>query len=251
MDPLHSARLEILCGKVFNECCLKTLARIPDDFIDLVITSPPYNMNLRVSNGRYIKRSRTDPTARKYEHFDDAMLQEDYLAHHTAVLQELLRVSPIVFYNVSIVSGSKRSLFALIGAFNEQLKDIIIWDKGHGEPAALTGVINRQMELILVFHRTDAITRAFAEATFGRGRLSDVWHIKRQPKKSDINGATFPEALVERILENFSVEGAVVYDPFMGSGTTAVVAEKMGRYWFGSDIVPEACAETMKNVGRK
>ena len=44
---------KIELNKIYNESCLETLKRIPDNFIDLVITSPPYNMNLRIRKGEY------------------------------------------------------------------------------------------------------------------------------------------------------------------------------------------------------
>ena len=44
---------EELINKIFNESCLDTMKRIPDNFVDVVITSPPYNMNLRIRKGEY------------------------------------------------------------------------------------------------------------------------------------------------------------------------------------------------------
>ena len=54
--------------------------------------------------------------------------------------------------------------------------------------------------------------------------------------------------LVEKILENFSEEEQVVYDPFMGTGTTAIVAMKMNRYYIGSEISSEYCALTKSKL---
>ena len=247
---LRKAQISKWCGRIYNETCLDTMARLPDSFIDLAITSPPYNMNLRVQGGRYTKRSRTDPVARKYSLFDDAMPLEEYYAMHAEILAELLRVARLVFYNVGIVTGSKRSVFKMIGAFNEYLKEIIVWDKGHGEPAALSGVINRRSELILVFAQEGAITRQFPEAQFEGGMLSDVWEIKRERSTSEYNRAVFPQALVEHILLNFSKEGAVVYAPFMGTGTVGLVAKKLGRHWLGSEIIPEEVLLARERIGR-
>ena len=64
------------------------------------------------------------------------------------------------------------------------------------------------------------------------------------------HGATFPELLVEKILTNFSREGDVVYDPFMGTGTTAVVCKRMGRRYIGSELLPhyvEIAKDRLKN----
>ena len=60
-----------LINKVFNESCLDTMKRIPDDFVDVVITSPPYNMNLRIRNGEYCSRQIVKEISTKYEDFPD------------------------------------------------------------------------------------------------------------------------------------------------------------------------------------
>lgn len=224
-------------NKIYNENCLDTMAKIPSNYIDLVITSPPYNMNLRIRNGKYCSRQITKEFSTKYSGFDDNLPIDEYYEFHLKVLKELLRVSNIVFYNIQIVTGSKRAFFKIIGEMHEYLKDIIIWDKGVAQPAMCVGVLNRQSELILVFERDNAISRKFKECNFERGTLNDVWNIKRGSKKVKNHGAVFPEELVEKILANFSKEGAVVYDPFMGTGTTAVVAQRMKRKYIGSELV--------------
>jgi site-specific DNA-methyltransferase (adenine-specific) len=220
-----------------NESCVETMKKMEDNSVDLVVTSPPYNMNLRIRNGEYCSRQIVKEFSTKYEGFDDNLPIDEYNEFHTNVLQELLRVSPLVFYNVAIVTGSKRSVFKMIGDFNEYLKDIIIWDKGHGQPAMAENVMNRRTELILVFDKYDGISRQFLDkGQFDRGTLDDIWIIKRQRSKAKANTAVFPEELVETILRNFTQEGDTIYDPFMGTGTTAVVAQHMGRNYIGSEI---------------
>ena len=237
---------------IFKESCLDTLGRIPDDSIDLVITSPPYNMNLRIRNGEYTSRQIVKEISTKYDDFADNMPIEDYYNFHKGVLEELLRVSNLVFYNIQIVTGSKRAIFRIIGHFSDSLKEIIIWDKGNGQPAMQEQVLNRRSELILVFEKDYPISRQFRSAPFKRGTLDDVWLVKRERKKGVKNhGATFPEELIRKILENFSVAGDVVYDPFLGTGTTAIVAKKMGRHYLGSEISEEYFAisvDKLKNT---
>ena len=92
---------------IYNECCLKTLNKIDDNLINTVITSPPYNMNLRVRNNEYCSRQITKELTKYNEGFTDNLTVDQYNAFHTKVLTELLRVSPIVFYNIQIVTGSK------------------------------------------------------------------------------------------------------------------------------------------------
>ncbi len=241
--------LNMELNKIYNEDCLTTLKKMKDDSIDLVVTSPPYNMNLRIRRkkgkgkyedgawGEYTSRQIVKEFSSKYEQFDDNLPIDEYNALHTEILTELLRVSPLVFYNISIVTGSKRSVFKMIGDFNEQLKDIIIWDKGHGQPAMAEQVLNRRTELILVFDKHDAISRQFLEkGRFKRGTLEDIWVIKRQQSKLKGHGAVFPEKLVETVLTNFTDENDVIYDPFMGTGTTALVAQNLNRNYIGSEI---------------
>ena len=226
----------MITNEVYNENCLETLKRFEDKSIDIVITSPPYNMNLRIRNGGYCSRQIVKEFSTKYEGFDDNLPIEDFYKLHSDVIKELLRVSKLIFYNIQIVTGSKRAFFKIIGEFSEQLKDVIIWDKGVAQPAMLAGVLNRQSELILVFDSENAISRKFSKCNFERGTLSDIWNIPRGKKVDKSHGATFPEELVSTILENFSNEGDIVYDPFMGTGTTAIVSEKMNRKWVGSEL---------------
>lgn len=97
-------------------------------------------------------------------------------------------------------------------------------------------VLNRRTELILVFDSKNAISRQFEKANFERGTLDDLWQIKRGKKIADNHSAVFPEELVSTIIRNFSNENDIVYDPFMGTGTTAVVAKKLNRHFLGSEL---------------
>ena len=216
---------------IYNESCLETLKKIPNDFVDVVVTSPPYNMNLRIRKGEYCSRQIVKEISTKYEGFSDNLPIDDYNKFHSEVLSELLRVSNLIFYNVQIVTGSKRSIFKMIGDFHKNLKDIIVWDKGHAEPAIQQQVMNRRTELILVFEKDYPISRQFRSATFKRGTLDDIWEIKRHKskRKDENHGAVFPEELIFKIIENFSEQEDIIYDPFLGTGTAAVVAKKLKR----------------------
>lgn len=226
-------------NKIYNEDCLDTLKKMPDNFVDLVVTSPPYNMNLRIRNGKYCSRQIVEEFSTKYSGFSDNIPIDDFYNFHLSVLKELLRVSNIIFYNIQVVTGSKRAFFKIIGELNEYLKDIVIWDKGVAQPAMAGGVLNRQSELILIFEKDNAISRQFKKCNFGRGTLNDVWVIKRGYKDKKLKGhsAVFPEELIERILVNFTNENDIVYDPFMGTGTTAIVCKKLQRNFIGSELV--------------
>lgn len=229
-------------NKIFNESCEDTLKKLPKDSIDLVITSPPYNMNLRIRNNKYCSRQilKTEFST-KYEGFDDNLPIDEYYNFHSKIISELLRVSSVIFYNIQIVTGSKRAFFKIIGDYSDYIKDIIVWDKGVAQPAMAKNVLNRQSELIIVFDSNRAISRQFDVCNFGRGTLNDVWTIKRGKKISKEHSATFPEELVEKIITNFTNENDIIYDPFAGTGTTAIVAKRLNRNYICSEISKKYC----------
>tara|TARA_R110002012_G_C11415188_1_gene587549 strand:- start:13 stop:735 length:723 start_codon:yes stop_codon:yes gene_type:complete len=229
-----------MINKIHNENCLDTMSRMKDKFIDLTLTSPPYNMNLRIRNGKYCSRQIVKEFSTKYDSYSDNLPINEFYELHSEILNELLRVSKIVFYNFQIVTGSKRAFFKLIGEFSEQIKDIIIWDKINSQPAMQSDVMNSQNEIILILG-DNPISRKFSNSNFKRGTLSNVWSIKRGKKITKKHRATFPEELVDKILKNFTKENDLVYDCFMGSGTTAKMCLKNNRYFIGSEISKEYC----------
>tara|TARA_R100001440_G_scaffold65836_1_gene86768 strand:- start:277 stop:1014 length:738 start_codon:yes stop_codon:yes gene_type:complete len=241
--------------KILQGDCLNLLKKIDNDSIDIVITSPPYNMNLRIRNGKYCSRQIVKEISTKYTEFDDNLPIEEYNKFHTEVLKELLRVADLVFYNIQIVTGSKRSIFKMIGEFSDNLKEIIVWDKGHGQPAMQKQVLNRRTELILVFEKDYPISRQFRKrGKFARGTVDDIWEIKRQRNNIKNHAATFPEDLVKKIIENFSDENDTILDCFLGTGTTAVVAKKLNRNFIGMEISPkyvEITKDRLKTNGKK
>ena len=227
-------------NKNYNENCLDTMGRMEDNFVDLTVTSPPYNMNLRISKGKYISRQIVKEFSTKYIGFNDNLPIDEFYELHKQILSELLRVSKIVFYNFQVVTGSKRAFFKLIGEFSDQIKDIIIWDKVNGQPAMQSDVMNSQNEIILILG-DNPISRKFTNSNFKRGEMTNVWSIKRGKRISKKHGATFPEELIDKIVKNFTSENDIIYDPFMGSGTTAKMAKVNKRNWIGSETSPEYC----------
>ena len=223
---------------IYNESCLDTMKRFEDQSIDCVITSPPYNMNLRIRNGKYCSRQIVKEFSTKYDDFDDNLPIEEFYDLHKSILYEIVRVSKLSFYNFQIVTGSKRAFFKLIGDFNEHTKDMIIWDKCHAQPAMQTKVMNSQFEVLLVLG-DNPISRQFSKCNFDRGTLSNVWYIKKGKRKFKNHRAIFPIALVNEILKNFTNEGDIVYDPFLGTGTTALCCQEMGRKYIGSEKTKE------------
>lgn len=231
--------------------CLERMKEIPDGSVDLAVTSPPYNMNLRISRRqdgsfRYHSRQIVKEITTKYSDFDDNLPMSELFDFNKRVIDELLRVSSLVFYNVQVLTGNKPAFLKLIGHYHESIKEIIIWDKVNAQPAVGGGVLNSQFELILVLSGADAATRKFKQASFPRGTVSNVWGIKRGSKVTNTHGAVFPVELAEKVIGNFSSSGDTILDPFMGTGTAGVAAKNLNRSFIGVEM-----DETYFNIAKE
>jgi len=222
--------------KIMQGDCLDRMKEIESGSVDMILTSPPYNMNLRIRNGKYCSRQIVKEISTKYERFSDNLPMDDYFEFNRSVLTECLRVSDLVFYNVQFLTGNKPALFKLIGEFSDKVKELIIWDKCSAQPAIGTGVMNSQFEVLIVLQNSAPQSRAFKTAEFDRGTLSNVWNIKRGKKVDKSHGAVFPLELAEKAISSFSKSGATILDPFMGMGTTGVACKKLGRNFIGIEL---------------
>ncbi len=216
--------------------CLERMKEIESGSVDMIFTSPPYNMNLRIRNGKYCSRQIVKEISTKYTNFDDNLPMEDYFNFNKSVINECLRVSDLVFYNVQFLTGNKPALFKLLGEFHNRVKEFIIWDKVNAQPAIGKNVLNSQFEVLIVLQNTKPESRSFDSGQFDRGTLSNVWHMKRGKKYSKDHGATFPVELAEMAIKNFTSKGDVVLDPFLGVGTTGVAAKNLNRKFIGIEL---------------
>ena len=216
--------------------CLELMKQIPDGSVDLTVTSPPYNMNLRIRNGKYCSRQIVKELTTKYQNYSDNLPMDDYFEFNKKVIDECLRVSDLVFYNVQFLTGNKPALFRIIGHYAEKLKEFIVWDKVNAEPAISSGVLNSRFEVLLVFSKTSPESRKFETANFQRGTLQNLWQIKRGKKFHKGHGAVFPVELSDLIISSFSKENSTILDPFMGTGTTGASCVNLGRNFIGIEL---------------
>lgn len=226
--------------KLLRGNCYEIIKKMENNSIDHVITSPPYNMNLRIRNGKYCSRQIVKEFSTKYNGFDDNLPMEEYFEFHKNVINELLRITrKYIFYIIQPVTGNKRALYKLLGEFNENIKEVIIWNKVTGQPAMAKNVMNSVFEYIIVFakDKNDSISRQFKESNFNRGTLNNVWNIKRKRSVSNEHSATFPEELVENIILNFTKKNEIILDPFSGTGTTGISCIKNNRRYIGIELL--------------
>ena len=222
---------------LYNSDCMEYMATLPDKAFDICVTSPPYNMNLRVNQkgDGYCSRQIVKELSSKYINFSDNLPMGDYYKFIDNLLGELIRTNELVFFNIQLVTGNKPAVIKAIGNYSDNLKEVIIWDKGAGQPAICEGVLNSCFEFIYVFG-SKSITRSFDVANFKRGTLDNIWRIKKE-KSDDINhGASFPIKMVEKILLNFAAVNAKVFDPFLGTGTSAIACNNIGFEMVGCEL---------------
>lgn len=231
MEVFESEDLLLMKGN-----CLERMKEIESGSVDMILTSPPYNMNLRIRNGKYCSRQIVKEISTKYENFSDNLPMDEYFEFNKKVVTECLRISDLVFYNVQFLTGNKPALFRLLGDFHQKVKEFIIWDKVNAQPAIGKNVLNSQFEVLIVFQNSAPESRHFKTAQFERGTLSNHWSIKRGKKPVKCHGAVFPNDLAEMVIKNFTSQEAVIFDPFMGTGTTGVAAKNLNRKFIGIEL---------------
>lgn len=217
-------------NKIYNEDNLATLARMEDNSIDLVVTSPPYNKSYyntgadkSVWKGRNID----------YDLFGDAMNPEDYEEWQRKILSECLRVlkpSGSIFYNHKDILHKQQTIHPK-WVYDFPLKQIIIWDRKSSctiDPHYFMPA-NEWIFWIVkdkektYFDKDKAIYR------------TNIWqmNVEKNP-----HPAPFPMKFSNNCVITCCPEGGITYDPFMGSGTTAMSVLKVGggRKYIGSEI---------------
>jgi site-specific DNA-methyltransferase (cytosine-N4-specific) len=131
-----------------------------------------------------------------------------------------------------------RLAFALQAA-GWYLRADIVWNKPNCQPESVKDRPTRSHELLFLFSKSEQYHYDPSAVRGPNGRnLRTVWDVPTQPYK-EAHFAVFPPALIEPCLALGSEPGDLVLDPFLGSGTTAEVALKMGRRFLGIELNPE------------
>ena len=134
------------------------------------------------------------------------------------------------------------------------LRQDIIWSKPNAMPEPVRDRCTRSHEYVFLlsksrtyFYDHEAVKEPTTDGSALRNRR-DVWSINTQPFKG-AHFAVFPEALVEPCVMAGSAVGDTVLDPFCGSGTTGVVAQRLGRDFVGVELNPEYAEIALKRIG--
>ena len=230
----------ILCGD--SETVLKDM---PDNCIDMVFTSPPYNFGL------------------DYEGNSDAYDWESYFDKLFAVLDQCIRVLKYggrLIINVQPLYSDYIPSHHIISNHIMERKLIwrgeIMWEKNNYNckytawgswKSPSSPYLKYTWEFLEVFSKGNLKKRgdsanadidgdSFKKWVYGKWSIAPERNMKRYG-----HPAMFPEELARRAMLLFSFRGDVILDPFMGAGTTCAVAKQNGRDYTGIDTVPEYC----------
>lgn len=250
---------DALAGRIVNGEAVEVLSALPSGCVDLVHTSPPYNID------------------RPYELSPrDRGSTDQYAAFLRKVINELKRVvrpGGSIFWQTGYTQDGESSReiipidFLSYDFFRADPDPFLLWDRiiwrywgGH----AFTKKFTNKHETILWFVKPGAEPTFSVDAVRERAKEYDkrnnfwgrnpgnVWEVDRVAfgsAEQTSHIAVFPEELSERIVRSCSNEGDLVLDPFSGSGTTPKVARGLGRRWIGIELSPVYAAESAVRIG--
>ncbi|MBI2600450.1 site-specific DNA-methyltransferase [Candidatus Daviesbacteria bacterium] len=231
MNSLDDYINKIICGD-----CIEIMQKMPEKSIDLAVTSPPYNLKNSTGNGMKDGRGGKWANAqlqKGYHNYDDNMPHDLYATWQRKCLEEMMRLlkdDGAIFYNHKwrVQDGLLQDRQDIVSGF--PVRQIIIWHRNGGINFN-RGYFLPTYEVIYLIAKKNFKLAPKANA------YGDVWDIGQ-----DLNNphpAPFPVELIERIIG--STTANIILDPFIGSGTTAVVAKQLGRKYIGIDVSPEYC----------
>ena len=230
-------------NRIIQGDTLECMRKLPDGAFDLVITSPPYNLKNSTGNGMKDGRGGKWSNAaliNGYSHYNDNMPHDEYVAWQRDCLSEMLRLTSeegAVFYNHKwrVQDGLLQDRQDIVVGF--PVRQIIIWKRAGGINFN-SGYYLPTYEVIYL------IAKPKFKLAKGANSFGDIWTFNQEMKND--HPAPFPLAMIERII--LSTNGKSVFDPFMGSGTTAVAAKKLGREYFGVELSPEYVSASEKRL---
>lgn len=211
---------KFICGD-----SLGVLKTIPDNSIDCVVTSPPYNKHNKT--GGQWKGAQIH-----YGIYDDDMPENDYQEWQKKIIRELLRVikpQGSIFYNHKPRPNEHKVILPTDWLKEFDIRQIIIWKRG-GSPDISPICFIKNTEWIIWIKKS---IPKFNSEYFNMG---EVWNIKFDTYT--LHPAPFPVELPLRCIQATTAKGDVVLDPFMGSGTTAIACKKTGRNFIGIELNP-------------
>lgn len=223
---------------------LDTLCLLPNEYVDITVTSPPYNKQ-RSTSGWLVRTN-------SYSHNQDRWPEPKYQSWQAEILKELFRVTKpggSLFYNHKIRWDNGKLIHPLewITHSSWNLRQEIIWDRTLA--ANVRGWRFWQVdERIYWLYKPISNHLVGQELDSRHAKMGSIWRIKPVPRNED-HPAPFPLELPLRAI--YSMPGEVrktILDPFCGTGTTLVAAKLLGHNFIGIDVAPDYVAYSEKRL---
>jgi site-specific DNA-methyltransferase (adenine-specific) len=233
-------------NKIFNEDCLITMDRTDlKSKVDLVITSPPYNTSrANVTNDKYSSR---------YDVFFDKKTDREYIDWTLDIFNgydKILKKDGCILYNVSYSSENTTLMWLLIAELiqksNFMTADCIVWKKGNAIPNNVSkNKLTRIIEYVFVFCRKsefktfDCNKKVISTSKKGQNIYENIYNFfeaRNNDGSNPLNKATFSTEMVTKLLDIYAKPNSLIYDSFMGVGTTAKASLINGYNYVGSEI---------------
>ena len=223
-------------NKIIQGDCIEVMKEMEDESVDLIVTSPPYNLgnNFHSNSIRYESYEGDDMKEKEYRKWQTDFLNECY---------RVLKEKGSMWYNhkVRIKNGIIKHPIEWLNKSNFYIKQEIVWNQKKGANVDKCRCFPFSERIWWLTKRKDV-------KVFNKNNYKDVWNIVPKHNRKDYNHpAIMAREVVERILslhENINL----VLDPFVGSGTTAVIAKELGINYTGIDISEKYCEIARERV---
>lgn len=240
-----------------NESCLKTMKELPPNSIDIVLTSPFYNTNKKAGEGRTLENTTVRGGQYNYVRYDthvDNITDEEYCDFTVDLFNgfdRILAEDGSVLYNICYGAENTAGMFMAVNAILTRtvftIADVIVWKKKSAFPnSTSSNRLTRIWEFVFVFCRKNELKtfrcnkKVTSLRATGQKAYENVFNFieaENNDEECPYNKATYSTELCEKLLSIYAVgDHVTVYDPFMGSGTTAVACKRMGFDCYGSEI---------------
>ena len=228
-------------NKIINGDSLEELKKIPRETFDLIFADPPYNLQLKSELTRP-DRSKVSAVNDKWDQFENFKKYDDFTYEWLSECKRILKKDGAIW-----VIGSYHNIFRVGTAIQNLgfwILNDVIWNKNNPMPNFRGTRFTNAHETLIWASKSEKSKYTFNYQSLkclnDDLQMRSNWdlpicngseRLKKDGKK--IHSTQKPEALLHRILLATSNKNDLILDPFLGSGTTATVAKKLGRNYFG------------------
>ncbi|MCK9442548.1 MAG: site-specific DNA-methyltransferase [Methanothrix sp.] len=221
----ENEKIDLKLNTLYNCNCLDLLNNIPDNYVDLIVTDPPYLMNYKTNrrknkNHEFCSVIQND-TGEEAEQLLKKVIKESY-----RVLKE--NTAMYMFCNSNKVEFFKIELQKY---FN--IKNMIIWVKNNHTAGDLECAFSKRYEIIFLVNK--------GTKPYNGKRLEDVWYFEAVKGNYQVHQNEKPVPLLMQCIKSHSNKNDIVLDLFAGSGNTATACQDTYRQFIISEIEEKYC----------